>query len=170
MLNNIQSPVTHRAYRTNLKKKIRLGQKQIREKVKNNDAKIIPRTQARNYKSPALTLAEEQNTREDIMAEQIKAWRGMLPTLIKKFSRIPDPRRAKSVKHKVVVLMIFGLLSFVFRLSSRREMNRELTGATINNHLQKLFPELDSIPHADTLARLLERINPADIEKTHIRH
>jgi hypothetical protein len=49
--------------------------------------------------------------------------------------------------------MVFGLLAFVFRLKSRREMNRELTGSTINHHLQKIFPELDSIPHADTLAR-----------------
>ena len=52
--------------------------------------------------------------------------------------------------------MIFGLLAFVFRLSSRREMNRVLTGATINTNLRKIFPELDSIPHADTLARMLE--------------
>lgn len=39
--------------------------------------------------------------------------------------------------------MIFGLLAFVFRLKSRREMNRELTGAVINHHLQKMFPELE---------------------------
>jgi hypothetical protein len=64
--------------------------------------------------------------------------------------------------------MIFGLFAFVFRLSSRREMNRELTGATINHHLKKIFPELDSIPHADTLARLLERINVGFIEDAHI--
>jgi hypothetical protein len=64
--------------------------------------------------------------------------------------------------------MIFGLLSFVFRLSSRREMNRELTGAAVNENLRKLFPELDSIPHADTLARLLEKTNPDKIESAHI--
>lgn len=168
MLTNIQSPITHTVYRMELKKKIRLAQQQLREKQEENGAKIIPRTKARNYKSPATTLAEEQHAREEMMAEQIKAWRSMLPTLIKKFSRIPDPRRAKSVKHKVVVLMVFGLLAFVFRLSSRREMNRELTGAAINQHLQKLFPELDSIPHADTLARLLEKTHSKEIESAHI--
>src|SRR6202021_2754562 len=71
-------------------------------------------------------------------------------------------------KHKITVLMIFGLLSFVFRLSSRREMNRVLTGAVIQHHLQKIFPDLDSIPHADTLARLLEEINVNEIEKAHL--
>lgn len=64
--------------------------------------------------------------------------------------------------------MIFGLLAFVFRLRSRREMNRELTGAAINTHLKKIFPELETIPHADTLARLLEITNPAEIESAHI--
>lgn len=64
--------------------------------------------------------------------------------------------------------MIFGLLAFVFRLSSRREMNRELTGAAINHNLQKIFPEIDSIPHADTLARLLEKVNTSEIEFAHI--
>ena len=96
------------------------------------------------------------------------AWRKILPSLIKKFSRIPDPRRAKSIKHKLVVLMIFGLLAFIYRMSSRREMNRELTGATVNSNLKKIFPELDSIPHADTLARMLEKTNPKEIEGAHI--
>lgn len=95
-------------------------------------------------------------------------WRRTLPGLIYKFSRMPDPRRPKSIKHKMIVLMIFGLLAFVFRLSSRREINRELTGVVINHHLRKIFPELDSIPHADTLAHLLERMNVGDIEQAHI--
>jgi len=102
------------------------------------------------------------------MAEQVKAWRAILPSLIKKFSRIEDYRRTKSVKHKMVVLMIFGLFAFIFRLSSRREMNRELTGIIIHQHLRKIFPDLDSIPHADTLARMLEHINLKKIEAAHI--
>jgi len=61
----------------------------------------------------------------------------------------------------------FGQPRF-FRLSSRREMNRELSGAVIFENLQKLFPELESIPHADTLARVLEKINVKEIEETHI--
>ena len=64
--------------------------------------------------------------------------------------------------------MLFGLLAFIFRLSSRREMNRELTSTVFNEHFKKLFPELDSIPHADTLERLLEKINPQKIEAIQI--
>jgi len=34
--------------------------------------------------------------------------------------------------------------------------------------LKSLFPKLKSIPHADTLARLLETIEPEEIEKVHV--
>ena len=71
-----------------------------------------------NAKRSYQTIEEEQLARQDILADQIKVWRRTLPTLLKKLSHIPDPRRPKSVKHKIVVLMIFGLLAFVFRLSS----------------------------------------------------
>ena len=63
---------------------------------------------------------------------------------------------------------MFGLMAFIFRLSSRREMNRELTGPVITEHLKKLFPEIDSVPHADTLARMLAHTNPQKIEAIHI--
>ena len=66
------------------------------------------------------------------------------------------------------MLLLFGLFAFIFRLSSRREINRELTGPVIFNHLKKCFPDIDSIPHADTLARALENIDPIDIEAIHI--
>jgi len=64
--------------------------------------------------------------------------------------------------------MVLGLFAFIFRLSSRREMNRELTGPIIFDHLKRIFPEIDSIPHADTLARALAHMNPKRIEPIHI--
>lgn len=151
-----------------LRARIQESQHEIRERVLALEADITPRTQAHNRKSAHKTIEEEQNFRADIVAAQIQSWRSMLPQLIRRFSKISDYRRTKSIKHKLTVLMIFGLFAFIFRLSSRREMNRELTSPVILEHLQKLFPELDSIPHADTLARLLENINPREIEKVHI--
>lgn len=168
MLDNIRSPVTHHIYRTQLKTKIAQSQQQIREKNNSVDSTIPHRIQAINAKRPYHTLDEEQTIRQDILSEQIKLWRRTLPGLINRFSRIPDPRRPKNIKHKITVLLIFGLLAFVFRLSSRREINRELTGGTIHHHLRKIFPEIDSVPHADTLARLLERINLSEIERAHV--
>ena len=161
-------PIMTRGQRAELKQKIANGHQKIHETIVAANATIDHRTQANNRKSAYNTIDEERTARADITEAQIKAWRALLPTLIKKFSRIPDPRRVTSVKHKLVVLMVFGLLAFIFRLSSRREINRELTGAAINSNLQKIFPELGSIPHADTLARMLKKTNPNDIEAAHI--
>lgn len=162
------SPVMPKSDRLQLKAKIAENHREIQRCIVTNDAAITPRTQAHNRKSSYATVEAEREFRSDVVSAQISAWRKLLPPLLLKFSRIKDPRKANSVKHKLVTLMIFGLLAFVFRLSSRREMNRELTGAMINSNMRKIFPDLDSIPHADTLARLLQNINPKDIESAHV--
>ena len=61
-----------------------------------------------------------------------------------------------------------GLLAFVFQISSRREANRTMGRPLFLKTLQELFPELESLPHADTLGRLLERIDVSDLENAHI--
>jgi hypothetical protein len=132
-------------------------------------SQVISRTQASNKKCSSTSLDEEKTFREEIISEQIRTWRSLLPDLIRKFSKISDPRRTKSIKHSLTVLMMFGLFAFIFKLASRREMNRELTGPVIREKLKKLFPEITSIPHADTLARLLEKTNPKDIEAIHFQ-
>jgi len=57
---------------------------------------------------------------------------------------------------------------FVYQFSSRREVNREMTRAQFQANLQLLFPELENLPHADTLYRLLEKIDVTQIEQSHI--
>lgn len=151
-----------------LRAKKRVSHHEIRQKILATHADIVPRTRVHNRKCSYSSLTEEKEFRSDVVAAQIKSWRSMLPQLIKRFSKLPDYRKASTIKHKTTVLMIFGLFAFIFRLSSRREMNRELSGALIFEHMRKIFPELDSIPHADTLVRLLERTGPKKIEEIHI--
>jgi len=153
---------------THLKNKIAANQKLIHEHVSATQSIIVHRTQARNVKQPFVSIESMTADRADKVEAQIQAWRSVLPMLVKRFSKIHDPRRAKSVKHQVAVVMLYGLFAFIFRLSSRREINRELTGMVIFNNLKKLFPELNSIPHADTLARVLEKIDVNEIESAHI--
>ena len=109
--------------RIKLKALRRKKQRIIRDKVKETGSKIILRTKVSNRKNPLKTVEEEQKDREDVTKAQIEAWTALLPGIIKKLSFIPDPRRPKSVKHKVNVLMIYGLLMFLFRLKSRRSAN-----------------------------------------------
>jgi len=57
---------------------------------------------------------------------------------------------------------------FVFQFASRREVNKEMTRAQFKQNLQLLFPELETLPHADTLFRLLRGIEVETIEQAHI--
>ncbi|MBZ5574551.1 MAG: transposase family protein [Acidobacteriia bacterium] len=89
----------------------------------------------------------------------MKVYRCVLPTLLKRFKKIRDPRNSKTIKHKATVLMLYGILMFVFQMSSRREANRQMTMPMFLENLRLVFPELESIPHQDTLNRLLSGIS-----------
>lgn len=53
---------------------------------------------------------------------------------------------------------MYGIIMFVLQLGSRRNTNREMNDIGFEN-LKTIFPELETLPHADTLARLLKRID-----------
>lgn len=63
--------------------------------------------------------------------------------------------------------MIYGILMFVFQMTSRRASNREMTTPQLLANLQSIFPELTDMPHQDTLCRLLEDIDVTQIEMTY---
>ena len=118
-----------------------------------------------NVMSPWSTVAEEREDRQQAVEDHLAVLRTQLPALLERFGRIPDPRRVGSIRHKLIVLLVYGVLLFVFQMASRREANRELSRPALWEALREAFPGLDSIPHADTLARLLERIDPGELEQ-----
>ncbi len=85
-----------------------------------------------------------------------------------RLSKIKDPRNPKKIKHKLTVLLTYGILCFAFQMASRREATREMTRPMFMDNLRSLFPELEALPHHDTLARLLEQIDVTDLEKAHL--
>ncbi len=111
-----------------------------------------------NTKAPYATPEEEQRAHEAAVAAQLATWRQHLPDLFAKLARIPDVRRPGSVRHRISVLCFYGLLLFVFQYASRREANRQATGPTLAKTLHEVFPDLDSIPHFDTVERWLRTI------------
>jgi len=126
-----------------------------------------------NRKCPCKTVEEEKEMREDAVKQQIKIYRAALPVLLRQLSKIKDPRNPRKVKHRMTVLLIYGILCFAFQMASRREATREMTRPMFMANLCHLFPELEALPHHDTLARLLERIDVTDLEQAHlamIRH
>jgi hypothetical protein len=121
-----------------------------------------------NRKSNYHSVAEENAGRNDAVTGLLRVMRQMLPLLLKRFAKIADPRNPKKLKHRLTVLMIYGLLVFVFQYGSRRAANREITRPMFKQNLRALFPQLDRLPHADTLFRLLCRIDVSQIEQAHI--
>jgi hypothetical protein len=117
-----------------------------------------------NRKSPCETAEEELAARQEAVEAQLKAWRGILPTILAKFARIKDPRRPGSIRHKLTTVLFFGLLLFIFQCTSRRDGNDKLTTQILLKNIQSVFPEIDSIPHMDTVARMLQKVPDEQIE------
>lgn len=122
-----------------------------------------------NRKCEQKTEEEERSARLDAVSQQIKIYRAQLPVLLKRLSKIEDPRNPKKIRHKLTVLMIYGILCFAFQMASRREATREMTRPVFMANLRRLFPELGELPHHDTLARLLAQIGDVnEIEEAHV--
>lgn len=121
-----------------------------------------------NRCSAFATVAEEQKAREDAVSKQMRLLRKELPAVLGQLEQIPDPRDPRKHRHKLTALLLYGLLMFVFQFASRRETNREMTRPQFLANLQRLFPEIDGLPHADTLFRLLRDIDLAHLEQAHV--
>jgi len=133
------------------------AQEALREQQK-KDGTYQVQTSVSNTTSAFKTVEEERQGREEAVAAQIQVFRVILPTWLKQLSTLDNPRQAKKVKYKLAVVLLFGLLSFVFQMSSRRQANAQMSKPCFRETLQSLFPELESLPHADTLNRVLEKI------------
>jgi hypothetical protein len=131
---------------------------------------LLPRTPPPlpNTCSTYASIAAEQQAREAAVSGQVSVLRRELPALLKQVERIPDPRNPNKCRHRLTVLLLYGLLTFVFQFASRREVNREMTRPQFEANLKLLFPELESLPHADTLFRLLRDIDVAHLEQVHV--
>ena len=55
------------------------------------------------------TLEEERQGRGEAVDAQLQLFRAMLPIWLKQLSTLDDPRQAKKIKHKLAVVLLFGL-------------------------------------------------------------
>jgi len=144
----------------------RRAAKKLRQRQAGQGLKNPPKATISNGKSQLTTVEQEKQARQEAVEEVLKVYRCVLPTLLKRLEKIRDPRNPKTVKHKSTVLMLHGILAFVFQMSSRREANRQMTMPMFQENLRLMFPELESVPHQDTLNRLLSGIEVDQIEGT----
>jgi hypothetical protein len=140
--------------------------RELRRRQAAEDLLPLPKAILENGKSEWKTVEEEKQARQETAEEQLRVYRSLLPRLLKRLAKIRDPRNPLLIRHKQTVLLLYGILMFVFQLASRREANREMSLPMFLQNLQLLFPELESLPHADTLNRLLARIEGEHIQES----
>ncbi len=104
-------------------------------------------------------MEEELQERKETIEENVKFIRNILPQTLKRLSKIEDYRNPLKITHALSVLICYGIIIFLYQITSRRAANRELTPPIIFENLNTIIPEFKTMPHADTLARLLERID-----------
>ena len=150
------------------RKEKKKAEKQLLQSQQTRGLVAADRNSITNSKSEYQTVTEEQQARMTAVTEQVRVFQSNLPVLLRRLSKIPDPRNPKKIKYKLTLVMIYGILAFVFQMSSRREANEEMTRPMFVKNLKLLFPELEDLPHADTLMRLLERIDVAEIERAQL--
>jgi hypothetical protein len=84
-----------------------------------------------------------RSARNEAVLEQLKVFRAKLPVLLGRLSKIPDPRNPKKTKHKLTVLLIYGILVFVLQMSSSREATRKMSRPMFWENLKAVFAELE---------------------------
>src|SRR5216683_331156 len=137
----------------------------LRRRQAAEDLLPVPKATIENGKSAWKTMEEEKQARQEAAEEQLRVYRSVLPRLLKRLAKIPDPRNPLLIRHKLTVLLLYGILLFVFQMASRREANRQMTLPQFQENLRQLFPELESVAHQDTLNRLLAGIEVNEIEE-----
>jgi hypothetical protein len=143
----------------------RLKEQGLSIKYNSKNGQILIRIEAKRRKvaipnriSSARTSEEDILEREELLEKAVPVYRKMLPEILKKLSKIKDPRNVSYIKHKMTVLFAYGILNAIFHMKSRRQSNLEISRGVFFENLRDIFPELETMPHADTLSRLLEDI------------
>lgn len=144
----------------------RRAARKLRQKQAAQGLGRLPTATISNGTSEWQTAEEEKQGRQEAIEEQLRVYRSILPVLLGRLAKIRDPRNPKTVRHKSTVLMLYGILAFVFQMASRREVNRQMTLPVFQENLHLMFPELETLPHQDTLNRLLSKIEVGEIEET----
>jgi hypothetical protein len=144
------------------------AQKSMRSRLAGEGLPRKPHTTITNGKCRYQSSEEESVARTEATWEQLKVLRAELPRLLKRFAAIPDPRNPRKTKHKLSVLLLYGILSFVLQMASAREATREMSRPRFWENLKSFFPDLEEAPHHDTLKRLLAELDISELENLHL--
>ena len=109
------------------RKEKKAAERKLREEMAQAGFDTEGRPSKRNGKCPYLDAEEERLARGEIATEQFRLLRSKLPVLLGRLEKIRDPRNPKKIKYAISLLMTYGILIFVFQMSSRRQANETMT-------------------------------------------
>ena len=113
-----------------------------------------------NRKGGATPTDEDE---AEVMSHYARYLRILLPGIMAKLSRIEDPRDTRRVTHSLPLLLLYGIIIFLSHCTSRRSVNRTIAHNSVMSLVEEFVPDVNGMPHADTLARLLGNIDAEDI-------
>jgi len=81
-----------------------------------------------------------------------------------------EPRNRNSIKYPCPILIWIGVLLFLVKLGSRRQINFQFNSRKFKDNLSLLTrQEIDKVSHDGTLAYLLNKLNPGEINRLIIK-
>ena len=98
-----------------LQEQIRTGQVRYERYEERKKKPAMP-----NRVNMAESPEEELEDRQDTIERATVVYRQMLPSLLNKLSRIKDPRNPNQITHKITVLLLYGILIFVYQTVERQ--------------------------------------------------
>lgn len=117
-----------------------------------------------NRKSAHETPEEELKERQDVVEMSVKTCHKMLSEILERMSRIKDPRDTRKITYRMQTLLIYGILISMYHIGSRRNANKVISQPIFFDNLKTMYPELDLVPHADTLADVLKQMDIDEIQ------
>lgn len=161
----MSAKTSRRPGREEQKQRYREQRRILRQRQHAQGLEAPSRATASNATCEMETVEEEQAVRAMAVVEQVVVMRTLLPVLLHNLRGIEDPRQSAKVKHQLSAVLLYGILLFVYQMGSRREANRTMTRPQFMENLKLLFPELEDLPHHDTLSRLLARVDVEQIQE-----
>lgn len=105
-------------------------------------------------------------SRKELLQVLHKTLRHFFPKLRHWLDTVPDPRDPSRITYPLRSLLWVGVLMFLFHLSARRRLRYDFNSEGALPNLNDLAgTELQTLPHPDTLAYLLERLSPEGLDR-----
>lgn len=98
---------------------------------------------------------------KEVLKSFAKTVRHFFPGIWNWVIEITDPRDTRKIVYSQKSLILAGLLLFVLRLGSRRQMNYRLNSKILVQNLKRAFGyEAETMPHGDTIKNYLTELVP----------